>query len=270
MLTTIRASIRLILLACVIISLLGTVLALAVWPCAQRSRREKRVAKLMQRHLGRMGRVAGLRIRVAGPLPPADRPFLLLSNHVSYWDILALGSLFPLGFMAKDCVGRWPVLGTVTRLCNTIFVDRGCVRGRWRALRTLQRKVQELPYCVFPEGTTTGSVAPRFAHWRRGNIAVLRDPGAEVWLAGLHYQKHKLEAWVDDDALLPHLFNRLKEPSILLTIQFKAFCPGDIPLAQAATEAWHQTVLLCEKAAGTQTDAPRLRALTQSEDSAVS
>lgn len=249
MVKTIRALIRLLMLGAVILSLLSTVMLLAVFSRQPAVRRKKRVASVMQAHLSLMCRCAGLEIQVLGTMPSPARPFLLLSNHVSYWDILALGSLFPMGFMAKDCIESWPVLGTVTRLCNTVFVNRESVRDRVRALRQLQTAIEDLSYCVFPEGTTTAAAAPRRELWNRGNVAVLREPGAPVWLAGLHYEKHKEEAWIDDDELLPHLFRRLKEPSIRLTVCLEPLqLSGTATLSEAAREAWKGTVSLCRKA----------------------
>ncbi|HET9236959.1 MAG TPA: lysophospholipid acyltransferase family protein [Oligoflexus sp.] len=249
MLKTMRALVRLVMLGCVILSLLSIVMLLGAFQGQRTIRRKKLVAAVMQAHLRAMSRCAGLEVQVLGTRPLDDRPFLLLSNHVSYWDILALGSLFPLGFMAKDCIESWPVLGTVTRLCNTVFVNRENVRDRVRALRRLQTQIHDLSYCVFPEGTTTAEIAPRLELWCRGNIAVLREPGAPVWLAGLHYEKHAEEAWIDDDELLPHLFRRLKEPSIRLTIYLEPLQVNRAAsLSEAAREAWEGTVGLCQKA----------------------
>lgn len=246
---TVRALIRLALLGFVILSLLGTVMLMAAFQRGPAARRKKRVASVMQAHLRAMCFCAGLEVQVCGAKPSLDRPFLLLSNHVSYWDILALGSLFPLGFMAKDCIESWPVLGTVTRLCNTVFVNRENVWDRFRSLRRLQTEIQDLSYCVFPEGTTTAALAPRLELWYRGNVAVLREPGVPLWLAGLHYEKHAEEAWIDDDELLPHLFRRLMEPSIRLTVYIEPLqLDCNAPLSEVARTAWKRTVGLCQKA----------------------
>jgi 1-acyl-sn-glycerol-3-phosphate acyltransferase len=193
--------------------------------------------------------VSGLRIHLYGPLPKAGQSFLLLSNHVSYWDILALGSLFPLGFMAKDRIASWPILGTITSLCNTIYVNRDDVAMRVGSLRTLQKNIRSLPYCVFPEATTTAALAPEAKLWHRGNIAVLRDPGVRVWLAGLHYKQQKEQAWIADDALLPHLFQAMQAPSIELIIQLQALAVDQaLPLADASLAALWQMTQLCHKA----------------------
>jgi 1-acyl-sn-glycerol-3-phosphate acyltransferase len=270
---TVRALVRLALLGFVILSLLGTVLLMAAFSRGPAALRKKRVARVMQSHLKAMCVCAGLKIEVHGARPSDDQPFLLLSNHVSYWDILALGSLFPLGFMAKDCIESWPFLGTVTRLCNTVFVNRENVWDRYLSLRKLQTQIQDLSYCIFPEGTTTAACAPRLELWYRGNVAVAREPGVPLWLAGLHYEKHKAEAWIDEDELLPHLFRRLQEPSIRLMIYIEPLqVDRSTPLAEVARAAWKGTVGLCQKAQNSGESGASLRAvhLCSVKDSAAS
>ncbi|HYX35238.1 MAG TPA: lysophospholipid acyltransferase family protein [Oligoflexus sp.] len=246
---TLRSIRRMLLLLFVILSLLLTVSWVRLIMRRATPRRMKIIAQMMQGHLKAMARVCGLRIHLQGPRPELGQSFLLLSHHVSYWDILVLGSLFPVGFMAKDSIASWPILGPVVSLCNTIYVRRECVTSRWRSLRLLQRAVPHLSYCVFPEGTTTSAAAPRFLQWRRGNIAVLRDPGVPLWLAGLHYAEQGVQAWIDDDALLPHLFKALQAISIEVVVCLEPLVvgPGDSP-RRAAHEAWSQTTDLCLKA----------------------
>src|SRR5688572_8147821 len=103
-----RAITRMVLLFLIIITLLAHVLILPKLLTRDPQRRRRLGAKLMQKHLGWMVRACGLRLHIEGPRPQGPS-YLLLSNHISYWDILALGSLFPLAFVAKDTIARWPV-----------------------------------------------------------------------------------------------------------------------------------------------------------------
>jgi 1-acyl-sn-glycerol-3-phosphate acyltransferase len=52
-----------------------------------------------------MCRVIGLRVHVRGSLV-ADRPLLLVANHVSWKDILVLGSVADVVFIAKSAALR--------------------------------------------------------------------------------------------------------------------------------------------------------------------
>ena len=73
--------------------------------------------------------------------------------------------------------------------------------------------------------------------------AVLRKPGVDVWLAGIHYEKHSSEAWIGEDGLLPHLFRRLQEASIRVSVHLQPLAfDGDGSLGFMAFDAWRQTV----------------------------
>lgn len=65
----------------------------------------------------------GLRVTVVGT-PSTGRPTLLLSNHVSWTDIVAIGSVADVAFVAKREVGKWPFVGMMADLQRTIYVDR--------------------------------------------------------------------------------------------------------------------------------------------------
>lgn len=74
-----------------------------------------------RRFLGWAGRLAGLRVKVAGFVPPRDA--LLIANHLSWLDILALAGATGTAFVAKAEMIEWPLLGWLCRLHDTVFVD---------------------------------------------------------------------------------------------------------------------------------------------------
>ncbi|MBX9930790.1 MAG: 1-acyl-sn-glycerol-3-phosphate acyltransferase [Methylobacterium sp.] len=66
----------------------------------------------------------GVRVSQSGTPPDTGEPALVLANHVSWLDILVLGSLRPLSFVAKSEISGWPVVGLLAKLQRTIFIDR--------------------------------------------------------------------------------------------------------------------------------------------------
>jgi 1-acyl-sn-glycerol-3-phosphate acyltransferase len=207
-------------------------------------------ASIMQVHLKVFGWVAGLRIERNGVELPKKQPFLLLSNHISYLDIIAIGSLWPVGFIAKEEIRSWFFLGGLAQRSNAIFVGRQSVEKRVVALRELMRVLEYLPFCVFPEGTTTALDTPTQDQWFRGNIVVGKRPGVPIYAVGLHYRNQKAQAWIDDDGLLPHLCRALQQPTIDLSVYV---CPlsvrdGARPLSSMVLEAYQETVRACHQA----------------------
>lgn len=49
---------------------------------------------------------------------------IIISNHLGYLDGIVLASIFPVVFVSKREVKKWPVIGLWAILCGTIFIDR--------------------------------------------------------------------------------------------------------------------------------------------------
>ena len=50
--------------------------------------------------------------------------YVIIANHVSYVDGIVLGSIFPILFVSKREVKKWPIVGQWNVLCGTVFVNR--------------------------------------------------------------------------------------------------------------------------------------------------
>jgi 1-acyl-sn-glycerol-3-phosphate acyltransferase len=94
----------------------------------------------------------GIRLLTAGTPTGGG---LLVANHVSWLDIVAIDALAPATFVSKDDVLHWPVVGWLSRRVGTLFIERG---SRAAAARTKEQMIDELRrgsrVVVFPEGTT--------------------------------------------------------------------------------------------------------------------
>ncbi len=67
--------------------------------------------------------VLGLRVRVLGE-PVRDRAVLFVCNHVSWADILAIGTIMPVAYVSKAEVAKWPLVGAAAKMQRAVFVDR--------------------------------------------------------------------------------------------------------------------------------------------------
>jgi 1-acyl-sn-glycerol-3-phosphate acyltransferase len=102
-----------------------------------------------------MLRALGVRITVSGGPIRNLRGVLVVSGHVSWVDIFAIGSVLPGSFVAKAELISWPAFGALARLMKVIPIERNSLRrlpvvvdavaGRLRAGHTV---------VAFPEGTT--------------------------------------------------------------------------------------------------------------------
>jgi len=111
-------------------------------------------------------RAAGTPVEAVGlDRIPRDRPVLYASNHTSMFDIWALAATLPgsTRFVAKEELGRIPLVGLAMRRAGHIMIDRF---NRARAFAAYDQAAETIRSgispIVFPEGTRspTGELQP--------------------------------------------------------------------------------------------------------------
>ena len=197
-------------------------------------------------------RLLGLHVRVIGrPVRGGGRPVVFASNHSSWLDILALGGVLEGCFIAKEEVGRWPVIRTVARLGRTVFVTRRPVdTGRERnAMRDRLDAGDNL--ILFPEGTSSDgsrvlpfrSVFFSVAEAQPGRSCPLVQPVSVVYdqLGGLPIGRasRPVFAWYGDMDLASHFWRLAQHRGLRATVLLHA--PVD-PAAYASRKALAQAV----------------------------
>ncbi|WP_416237197.1 lysophospholipid acyltransferase family protein [Streptomyces marinisediminis] len=150
----------------------------------------------------------GVRLHRTGA-PLATTPgTLLVANHVSWLDALALLSSAPVRLLAKREVATWPLVGPLTTRAGTLYIDRTAFRDLPRAVATLAAALRSGQHiALFPEGTTRCS-APA-GTFRRATFQAAIDAGAPVQPVTLTYRQHghptTAPAYVGDTAFLTSL-----------------------------------------------------------------
>ncbi|MBC7802915.1 MAG: 1-acyl-sn-glycerol-3-phosphate acyltransferase [Candidatus Parcubacteria bacterium] len=115
-------------------------------------------AEYRQRWSRQLLAILGIRLR-AGRLGVAPGT-LLVANHVSWLDVVALSALCPANFVAKRELRRWPLIGWLLERHGCLFLDRRVGRHllSLNAQITAQLAAGEV-IAVFPEGTTTNGAS---------------------------------------------------------------------------------------------------------------
>ncbi len=142
----------------------------------------------------------GIPVRVYGK--PRKQATLFVSNHVSPFDIAALGSVLPVRFLSKIEVKHMPLMGWLATRAGTLYIERG---GREAAVKTNETMAEALSLkhnvVLFAEGTTTDGNVKRF-HGRLIQSAV--DSGAYVQPVAIRYpdpdgnKVHPAALFIDD------------------------------------------------------------------------
>ncbi len=172
--------------------------------------------------------ILGIRIRKTGfqKIPAGS---FIVANHCSCLDILVLGNLIPGVFVAKQEIAAWPLLGWLSRLAGTIFVDRGSWMSALASFSAIENRLtSDISVLLFPEGTTnngTDILAFKSAFFK---IPVEKNrPVQPVSLTYSHINgepvgKHKKDsiAWHGNMSLFPHLWNVLGMERIDVSVRF--------------------------------------------------
>lgn len=104
--------------------------------------------------------LAILGVRLRAPERAPANAALLVANHVSWLDVVALEAIAPSVFVCKAEVRRWPVLGWLVARQRTVFLERGRARAAARAAAELAARLAAGErVAVFPEGTTGDGAA---------------------------------------------------------------------------------------------------------------
>mgnify|MGYP001154545474 CR=1 FL=1 len=175
-------------------------------------------------------RIFGIKIKTFGKVS-INSPILLISNHASYLDIIILGSLFKTSFIAKKEISKWPLLGILAKLQNTIFIDRRVSSLKNQENQIIKHLNEKKNLVIFPEGTSSdgnrvlpfkSSLFNIFEKNLNSKILVQTITIVYKKINGIPMNRieRKNITWHSNMDLIPNIFNVLKKLSIEVEIIF--------------------------------------------------
>lgn len=190
-----------------------------------RAARERWRAGLRRAWARSAARLLGLRIERTGPLPAP--PYFLVTNHLSYVDVLLLWSALDCVFLAKSEVERWPLIGFLARIGGTRFVDRRRPSDLLRVGAELRSLLQSgRGIAIFPEGTSSDGA--RVLAFKPPLFEVALRAGLPARCATLSYRTPPGEAsaretvcWWGEMEFLPHFWRLLGLSGFVGSIDFE-------------------------------------------------
>jgi 1-acyl-sn-glycerol-3-phosphate acyltransferase len=166
-------------------------------------------------------RSIGVELTVQGS-PPTHG--LIVSNHVSYLDILVYSAAVPCVFVSKAEVEEWPIFGRYARWAGSVFVRRHDRSDAARANVSIGESLHNgVPVVLFPEGTTTDG--QRVLRFHSTMLQPAIDTAAPITPCAIRYElidgdvAHEV-CWWGDMTLVPHMWNLLGKKSIRAKLIF--------------------------------------------------
>lgn len=202
--------IPLVSLPCILIGLLFYTLP--------RAAREQLGPALLQFWCRAMCLLFGLEITCRGEPIPQERGLLIVSNHVSYFDIIAIGALLPTSFISKASVKRWPVLGWGGTVAGILFVKRESSGSRRAVVnQAVVHLKRGLNLCLFPEGTT--SDGRQLLPFRFGAFKIAMLAERPVLPLTLIYEDVEAVSWIGSATFIGHLLKIGRQKRIGLRLE---------------------------------------------------
>jgi 1-acyl-sn-glycerol-3-phosphate acyltransferase len=198
---------------CAVVHLLhGALICAFVFPFLKPARRMQTVGWWSARMLRMLG------IALASRGMPRGGSTLVVANHVSWIDILAINAVQPARFVSKADVRAWPLIGWLVACGGTLFIERERKRDALRVVHQVADALKQgQTIAVFPEGTTSEGhdLLPFHANLLQAAIAT-ETPIQPVALrfSDAHEAVSRAAAYVGDTDLLQSLWAVVTAPRL--------------------------------------------------------
>nr|HPI40738.1 lysophospholipid acyltransferase family protein [Pseudobdellovibrionaceae bacterium] len=105
-----------------------------------------------------MIKAMGVKVKHVGTIPKIHTPFLYVSNHIGFLDVLVSNSLFPMFFVTSLEMRETPFLGLLTDFGGCLYVDR-------KNRSNIHKELEEMIYflksgyqvVLYPEATSSNA-----------------------------------------------------------------------------------------------------------------
>jgi len=134
----------------------------------------------------RLLRTQDITFTTVGPVPMHGA---VITNHLTYVDIIIHGSIRPCVFVSKIEIRKTPVFGWVSMMAGTIYIDRASSRAGSikKAAEGMAKGFRDnLPVVFFPEGTTGVGDVPTLP-FRSGLLHLAIADKQPVTAGFIHY-----------------------------------------------------------------------------------
>jgi 1-acyl-sn-glycerol-3-phosphate acyltransferase len=191
-----------------------------IFPKLDQSQKNKRVEAWAGALLDKLA----IQLVVKG-VPPAAGPMLLVSNHISWLDILVMHASKHCRFVSKADVKHWPILGALATGAGTLYIERESRRDAMRVVHHMCEALQNGDIlAVFPESTTGNGVdlLPFHANLLQAPIVcnLPVQPVALKYLDPDSGQTSQAMSYVGDESLLESLWGTLKSKGVIARVTY--------------------------------------------------
>lgn len=178
-----------------------------------------------------------------------DSHYLIVSNHLSYVDILIISAQYPTYFITSMDIKNTPFLGEICKLASCIFVNRKSKNNRGQELHEINEKLMaNNNVTVFPEATSTNGDRVKSFRWGLFQSAI--ETNCPILPITINYHSingQKIDTanrdnifWYGDMAFFSHFWNLLKSREVRCNMHISE------PIYQPVRYKKHDLAGFCE------------------------
>jgi len=187
-----------------------------------------------------------IEVKTKGTLP--RETVLLVSNHITWLDIIVLSSTYPYSFLSKSEVHSWPLIGALSAMSGTLFIRRSDVRSLKTSIRIIRdRLCHGRSVSMFPEGTT---YAEGLGPFKTGLFAAAIEAQVKVQPVAIRYLRNgevdRSAAYVDDDNFIVNLMRQAGKTGLSVELQFLPTIAPNCDRRELAQQA-HTVIEECQR-----------------------
>ena len=167
-----------------------------------------------------------LGLNITSEESPPNPPFFLISNHLSYIDVVPLWYFLDGTFIAKSEVASWPFFGWGTRTLGVLFINRKFQSDVRRMNNRIAETISNSQGIIlFPEGTS--SKGERILPFNSSLLNYPAEKEIPASSVAISYRTSDADrpawshvCWWGDMAFLPHFWELLKIKQVDVTVRF--------------------------------------------------
>lgn len=157
-----------------------------------------------------------IHIQQMGSVERSDRGGMIVSNHVGSVDIFVMAACFEMSFVSKSDVRTWPLIGYMTRIANTIYIDRTRRKELASMVQAIADRLRSGHFVVvFPEGGATSE--HRVEHFKPSAFeAVVQAESVVIPVVIRYYNSGEpsVACWPEGISFMENLKSLLMHPHL--------------------------------------------------------
>jgi len=166
----------------------------------------------------------GVHLKVLGQ-PVLSGPALMVSNHISWLDILVIHAARYCRFVSKSDIRDWPLVGALATGAGTLYIERSRRKDALRMVRDMAEAMKDGDVlAVFPEGTTSDGreLLPFHANLIQSAIAADApvQPMSLKFIDARTCELTLAPCYIGDDTLVASVWRTLTAPPITAVVSF--------------------------------------------------